>query len=126
MVLGLLLFVRPLTNAVMDAAPAAQSGVASALINASREVAGLLGVTVIGAVLRTVQASSLRGGSSAHGAFLNGYHAGLWVTIGMVAAGVVLSYVTLRQGRSAALPDVADMAQSVGSSRAVPELLTEE
>ena len=43
----------PLTNAVIDGAPAAQAGVASALLNASREVAGLLGVTVIGAVLRS-------------------------------------------------------------------------
>src|SRR5262249_1912229 len=43
----------PLTNSVMEAAPAHQAGIASALLNASREVAGLLGVTVIGAVLRT-------------------------------------------------------------------------
>jgi EmrB/QacA subfamily drug resistance transporter len=86
----------PLTNAVMDAAPAAQSGIASALLNASREVAGLLGVTVIGAVLRTVQSSSLRGGIKPLAAFLDGYHAGLWVTIGVMAAGIVLSYATLR------------------------------
>jgi EmrB/QacA subfamily drug resistance transporter len=86
----------PLTNAVMEAAPAAQSGVASALLNASREVAGLLGVTVIGAVLRTVQSSSLRGGAKPMAAFLDGYHVGLWVTIGVMAAGIVLSYATLR------------------------------
>ena len=41
----------PLTNAVMHAVPADRSGVAAALLNASREVAGLLGITVIGAVL---------------------------------------------------------------------------
>jgi EmrB/QacA subfamily drug resistance transporter len=119
----------PLTNAIMDAAPPAQSGIASALINASRDVAGLLGVTVIGAVLRTVQSSALRGGTSSGGAFLDGYHAGLWVTIAMVAAGVALSYVTLRPRHSAALPDVAslqDAGESVGSSQTVPELLMEE
>ena len=96
----------PLMNSVMEAAPAAQAGIASALTNASREVAGLLGVTIIGAVLRTVQASSLRGGATAPGAFLDGYHAGLWVTIGVTAAGVVLSYVTLRPRRDA-VPDLA-------------------
>jgi len=42
----------PLTNAVLDGVPTAQAGIASALFNASREVAGLLGVTVVGAVLR--------------------------------------------------------------------------
>jgi hypothetical protein len=86
----------PLTNEIMEAAPAAQAGIASALINASREVAGLLGVTVIGAVLWNRDASALRGGASASAAFVDGYHVGLWVTIALLAVGVVLSYVTLR------------------------------
>jgi EmrB/QacA subfamily drug resistance transporter len=86
----------PLTNVVMESAPSAQSGIASALLNASREVAGLLGITVIGAVLRAREAASLRGGASAPRAFLDGYHTGLWVTIALLAAGVVLSYLTLR------------------------------
>jgi EmrB/QacA subfamily drug resistance transporter len=95
----------PLTNSAMDAAPAHQAGIASALLNASREMAGLLGVTVIGAVLRTAQASSLRGGAKPVTAFLDGYHVGLWVTIGVMAAGVVLSYLTLRP-RAAAAPEL--------------------
>ena len=86
----------PLTNSTLEASPTGQTGIASALLNASREVAGLLGVTVIGAVLRSQQASAMRGGASAPQAFLDGYHAGLWVTIGLLAVGVVLSYVTLR------------------------------
>ena len=96
------------------------AGIASALLNASREVAGLLGVTVIGAVLRTAQASSLRAGATAPHAFLDGYHAGLWVTIAMLAGGVLLSYVTLRPRRSPAVAGAeattADVAHSVGSS----------
>jgi len=92
----------PLTNVVMESAPSAQSGIASALLNASREVAGLLGITVIGAVLRAREAASLRGGASAPRAFLDGYHTGLWVTIALLAAGVVLSYLTLRPRAGAA------------------------
>jgi hypothetical protein len=38
--------------------------------NNSREVAGLLGITVIGAVLRAQQGISLHGGASAPQAFL--------------------------------------------------------
>src|SRR5947209_14294440 len=53
----------PLTNAAMAATPPSAAGVASALLNASREVAGLLGITVIGAVLRTAQGASARGGA---------------------------------------------------------------
>ncbi|MBV9384012.1 MAG: MFS transporter [Streptosporangiaceae bacterium] len=86
----------PLTGAVLQAVPPARAGVASALLNASREVAGLLGITVIGAVLRGRQASALRHGATRAGAFLDGYHAGLFVTIGLLAAGVVVSYLTLR------------------------------
>jgi EmrB/QacA subfamily drug resistance transporter len=86
----------PLTSTVLNGLPPEHAGMASALMNNSREMAGLLGVTVIGAVLRAQQGVSLRGGASAPQAFLDGYHTGLWLTIGLLAAGVVLSYVTLR------------------------------
>ena len=92
----------PLTNAVMQATPAPRAGIASALLNASREVAGLLGITVIGAILRTRQAAALRAGADPVHAFVDGYHLGLLVTILLLAAGVVVSYVTLRP--RAALP----------------------
>jgi hypothetical protein len=51
----------------------------------------------------------------------------MWVTIGVLAAGVVLSYVTLRP-RHPAVPagTEPDAGHSVGSSRMVRELLTEE
>ena len=89
----------PLTNAVLHAIPQARAGIASALLNASREIAGLLGITIIGAVLRSSQAAALRAGSSPAHAFVDGYHSGLWVTIALLGAGVVLSYVTLRPSR---------------------------
>jgi len=95
----------PLTNATMAATPTSVAGVASALLNASREVAGLLGITIIGAVLRTTQSASARGGADPVHAFLDGYHTGLFVTIGLMAAGVVVSYLTLRpRGRAVSEP----------------------
>ena len=86
----------PLTNAVLHSMPPDRSGVASALLNASREVAGLLGITVIGAVLRSRQGDALRHGAAPAHAFLDGYHAGLIVTVALIAAGAVVSYFTLR------------------------------
>jgi EmrB/QacA subfamily drug resistance transporter len=86
----------PLTNAVLHSMPPARSGVASALLNASREVAGLLGITIIGAVLRARQGAALHQGTSQSGSFLDGYHAGLWLTIGLIVAGAVVSYLALR------------------------------
>ena len=90
----------PLTNSVMYAIPQARAGVAAALLNDSREVAGLLGVTIIGAVLNARDSAMLRAGSSRAQAFVAGYHSGLWVTIALLAAGVVLSYLTLRPART--------------------------
>jgi EmrB/QacA subfamily drug resistance transporter len=93
----------PLTNAILENAPTDRAGIASALFNASREVAGLLGVTVIGAVLRSSESASLRSGARPAQAFIDGYHSGLWLTIGLLAAGIVLSYVTLRPRRRGGL-----------------------
>jgi hypothetical protein len=52
-------------------------------------------------VLRTAQGASARGGADPVHAFLDGYRVGLLVTIGLMAAGVVVSYLTLRpRGRA--------------------------
>jgi hypothetical protein len=106
----------------MHATPAARAGVASALLNASREVAGLLGITVIGAVLRTRQSAALRAGAGPVPAFVAGYHAGLLVTIALLAAGVVISYLTLRPRADAVH---LDEITTVGELEAIGEALGE-
>src|SRR5262249_60009717 len=92
----------PLTNSVLHGQPPERSGVASAILNASREVAGLLGITVIGAILRSRQGDALRHGAAPGSAFLDGYHAGLLVTVALVAAGAVISYLALPHAPAAA------------------------
>jgi hypothetical protein len=116
----------PLTNAVMQAIPQSRAGVASALLNASREVAGLLGVTVIGAVLSTRQSSALRSGTDPVHAFVDGYHLGLWVTIALLAAGVAVSYLTLRPRTAQVSGEIAPSgpAGAARESVAVAELTT--
>jgi EmrB/QacA subfamily drug resistance transporter len=112
----------PLTSAVLDSMPTDRSGVASALMNASREVAGLLGITVIGAVLRSREGVALRHGATPAGAFVDGYHAGLTVTIGLAAAAIVVALVALRRvGRQAAGPVAADAlgANALGAEPAM-------
>ena len=54
-------------------------------------MAGLLGVTVVGAILRAREGAALRSGSRRAQAFLDGSHTGLWVTIGLMAAGASCS-----------------------------------
>jgi len=112
----------PLTNAVLHSMPPERSGVASALLNASRELAGLLGITVIGAVLRSRQSDALRHGAAQAAAFLDGYHDGLVVTVALLAAGAVVGYVALR--KSAADHARPDLEQTLAAELA-PENLAE-
>ncbi len=93
----------PLTHAVLHSMPTERSGVASALLNASRELAGLLGITVIGAVLRGRQGVALRAGASPQAAFLHGYHDGLLVTLALLGVGAVVGWAALRRSRSVEL-----------------------
>jgi EmrB/QacA subfamily drug resistance transporter len=106
----------PLTNAVLHSMPPDKSGVASALLNASRELAGLLGITIIGAVLRARQGAASHHGTSQAGSFLAGYHAGLVLTVALVAVGSVISYLALRHvGRPADRGALATAEDSVAS-----------
>ena len=77
----------PLTNVVVSAMPPSRSGVASGVFNATREVAGLLGITVIGVVLTSRQHSMLAHGSSPVDAYLSGYRLGIVVAGMLVALG---------------------------------------
>lgn len=98
----------PLTATVLGVMPVDQAGVASAVFNASREVAGLLGITVIGAILTSRQGSALRAGHPATDAFLTGYRTGLIVAALLVAAGGLAAYVALRDAaRTAGAADQA-------------------
>jgi MFS family permease len=116
----------PLTNAILHSMPPERSGVAGGLLNASREVAGLLGITVIGAVLRSRQGAALRDSVTPGGAYLDGYHAGLLVTVTLLAAGAIIGYLALRRagepaslapaGLPAGQPPAGDAAEAVSGS----------
>lgn len=98
-----------LTATVLRAMPEDRAGVASGVFNASREVAGLLGITVIGVVLTARQAAARHAGAGPQAAFLSGYHVGLVAAGALVALGAVVAFVALRRvdapaAASAALP----------------------
>ena len=98
----------PLTATVLGVMPTSQAGVASAVFNASREVAGLLGITVIGAVLASRQGDALAAGHTPVDAYLTGYRTGLVLAGALVLAGGVAAFVALRRahhGAQEAEPD---------------------
>ncbi|MDQ2738970.1 MAG: MFS transporter [Actinomycetota bacterium] len=105
----------PLTASVLDAMPREEAGVASGIFNASREVSGLLGVTVIGAILATRQSGLIAGGSSPVDAFLGGYSTGGLISAALVVAGAIAAYLGLRPGKvdsTEAEPAVRELVES--------------
>jgi EmrB/QacA subfamily drug resistance transporter len=109
----------PLTSSVLDAMPRAEAGVASGIFNASREVAGLLGITVIGAVLTARQSSLLSSGETPTDAFLGGYQAGLLLAAALVAVGGVVAYLGLRRtGQAAEAPAEQEVSAAESMQRA--------
>jgi hypothetical protein len=93
---GGLRLTTPLTSTILKTMPADRSGVASAVFNASREVAGLLGITAIGVVLRIRENAELHLGHAPVTAFLSGYRLGLVLAGLLVTAGAVAAWLSLR------------------------------
>jgi EmrB/QacA subfamily drug resistance transporter len=86
----------PLTAMILGTMPTEEAGVASGIFNAAREMAGLLSITVIGAILTTRQSAAIRAGHDPLDAFLTGYRTGLLVAAVLVAAGGVAAFLALR------------------------------
>jgi EmrB/QacA subfamily drug resistance transporter len=82
----------PLTNVILGVLPPARAGVASGMLNVSREVFGLLGITILGAILSARQNAVT--GPALH-RFLEGYQLALVVAAALVAVGVPVSLLTL-------------------------------
>jgi EmrB/QacA subfamily drug resistance transporter len=89
----------PLNDAIIGVLPPGRAGTASAVMNAAREVSGLLGVTIVGAILTSRQAAVLRGGATPVHAFLSGYQFALLIAAAIVFIGVPISLYALRVER---------------------------
>lgn len=104
----------PLTSTILDSMPTDRAGVASGVFNASREVAGLLGITIIGVILRARQTAELRLGHPALSAFLSGYRLGLIVAGILVSAGGIAAWLALRNlpAKTAAISELPRVASN--------------
>jgi len=88
-------FTVPLSGMVINTMAPEQASVASAIFSATREVAGLLGITIIGVVLSSRENMRLHAGATQVNAFLSGYRWALVVAALVVIASGVIAYVGL-------------------------------
>ncbi|NUR91821.1 MAG: DHA2 family efflux MFS transporter permease subunit [Nonomuraea sp.] len=100
-----------LTAVVLNGMPTGRSGIASGVLNVSREVFGLLGITVLGAILTQRQGSSHQPPLTA---FLDAYQFTLVIAGVIVLLGIPVALTTLRSRRQATpeQPQTAEMAVS--------------
>ncbi|MBJ7520910.1 MAG: MFS transporter [Solirubrobacteraceae bacterium] len=89
----------PLTSAILGVMPEDRAGLGSAVVAVAREISGVLGIAVIGAILSARQASALAEGSPAASAFLDGHQIGLVSAAVLVLIGAAVCAATLPRSR---------------------------
>ncbi|MFF5210225.1 MFS transporter [Streptosporangium sp. NPDC000396] len=110
----------PLTTAVLATLPLDRTGVAAGILNVSREVFGLLGITVLGAILGGRQASVLRDGAEPLTAFLSAYQFTLVVAAAIVLVGVPVSLFSLRAPKTPVSAEPPTGSETAAEIPAVP------
>jgi predicted MFS family arabinose efflux permease len=99
---GMALFFVPLASVVLSSVRPEQEGVASGANSAFREVGGVLGIAVLGAVF------SAKGGYTSGTAYVAGLVPAVWVGVAVVGAGALLALALPRRRRARAAADAVD------------------
>jgi nitrate/nitrite transporter NarK len=105
---GMSLFFAPVANVVLGSVRREEEGIASGASNAIRELGGVFGVAVLGAVF------SARGGYTSGAAFVTGLTSAVWVgaAVVAVAAVVALALPRLRRAGATAITTAAAAADA--------------
>ncbi len=114
---GMALFFVPLASVVLSSVRPEEEGVASGANSAFREVGGVLGIAVLGAVF------SARGGYTSGPAYVAGLRPAVWVGVAVVGAGAIVALMLPRQARArAAAARSNDGAVAVSSDAPAPAM----
>src|SRR5499427_5554087 len=122
---GMSLFFAPVANVVLGSVRRHEEGIASGANNAIRELGGVFGIAVLGAVF------SARGGYTSGAAFVSGMSAAVWVGAAAVAvaAAVALALPRMRKApaATATATAIAEVdARAVAQAEPVAALATAE
>jgi hypothetical protein len=101
---GMSLFFAPVANVVLGSVRREEEGIASGANNAIRELGGVFGVAVLGAVF------SARGGYTSGTAFVTGMTSAIWVGAAVVAVAAVVALAVPRLRRAGATDSTTNAA----------------
>jgi EmrB/QacA subfamily drug resistance transporter len=87
----------PLLTIAMADVPAADAGLGSGIINVSQQVAGALGLAVLGTLATNRSKTLAAHGHGVASSLLGGYHLAFVVGIACIAIGIVLAFALLRR-----------------------------
>jgi hypothetical protein len=97
--LGMGTTMLPLLTIAMSGVPEADAGVGSGIVNVSMQLAGALGIAILGTLASDRSASLLASGASSLGALTDGYRLAFEVAAASVTVGLVVAAVLLRMPR---------------------------
>jgi nitrate/nitrite transporter NarK len=105
--IGMSLFFAPVANVVLSSVRRDQEGIASGANNAIRELGGVFGIAVLGAVF------SAHGGYASGAAFVSGLAPAVWVGSAAVAAAAVAALLLPRSRKAATAAPAAEPAREL-------------
>jgi EmrB/QacA subfamily drug resistance transporter len=100
----------PLLTIAMADVPAADAGLGSGITNVSQQVAGALGLAVLGTIATNHSKTLEARGHTLASSLLGGYHVAFTIGAASIAAGIVLGLLVLRPRRRAAAAEDGSVA----------------
>jgi len=107
--IGMSLFFAPVANVVLGSVRRDQEGIASGANNAIRELGGVFGIAVLGAVF------AARGGYTSGASFVAGLTPPVWVGAAAIAAATAAALALPSLRKTAAIPAAAAPAAGPGA-----------
>jgi nitrate/nitrite transporter NarK len=111
---GMSLFFAPVANVVLGSVRREEEGIASGANNAIRELGGVFGIAVLGAVF------SARGGYASGATFVSGMSAAVWVGAAAVAVAAVVAVALPRLRKAPAVSAATAAADAPALAMAEP------
>ena len=108
--LGMAITMTPMTAAALSSVPVAKAGVASGVLNTSRQLGGAIGIAMMGAILTSRSTAALTAGASGPEAFLDGFSVALEVGAAVALVAALVAGVTVRDERYAQIAEPAEAA----------------